>query len=496
MASMDMMARLTDYKVDMDNEDQMEVRTEKLAPIVKDKYRYTFRLDTSAFLDKNTMLLFKLKSADGVAAAKEQRVNCFNGCLGAISRISLHIGDFEVQSIEDVGRWATLNNLMNQSFNVRQKKFSHFLGNDLNMAVRESQGGTNHAAVVGTIKPANTSGINYGSAVDGTGAAINNHLLSNDVSACHQFGIPLGMLFPILAQRDLPLFLFTTYKVHIVVQFENDASKYVNSLDTKANTFAAAAGDVLPDSDSVELLVDYLVFPAKVQEGIRSQTQQQGGYMMDFLNIETILKTITAGTSGSLQRTEHRLNLVNHEVHYVELCKQLPSGVRNLIDKVCLEQKCSGVSVENINYNVNGIDIYNAGPVGNAVELYNNVSYVLGRDLQVAKPFYVNDPNTEASIITAPEDGLQGKYKPLALDLRNGEPTIRGGGRVIGNYPIRVIYERKPHGEVQASTLEDTPVIATADNGLCNVQYFCAVSRVVKVMSLPNGGMNVIVSDL
>jgi len=487
--------RLTDYSVNMDNADQMEVRSEKLAPIVKDKYRYTFRLDTSSFLDKNTTLLFKLKNKDGTASAKEQRVNCFNGALGAIRRVTLQIGDFEIQSIDSVGRWATLNNLYNQPPGVRQKKHSHFLGNDLSFGVRESQG--NHATTLtGTIKPSTNSGINYGSSVDGTSAVINNHQLSENVDDCHQFGIPLGMLFPVLAQRDLPLFLFTTYKVHLIVEFENDASTYVNSLDTKASTFAAAAGDVLPDNDSVELLVDYLVFPSKVQEGIRSQTQSQGGYVMDFMNIETILKTIPAATANANQRTEHRLNLVNQELHYVQMCKQLPSGVAALVDKVLLAQKANGISLENINYNINGVDIYNAGPVSNPVELYNNMSYVLGRDLQVVKPLYVNDPNTEGAMITSPHDGLQGKYKPLGLDLRNGEPTVRGGGRVLGNYPVRVIYERRPHGAVTASTLEDTPVIATAENGVLDVQYFCAVTRVVKVLALPNGGMSVIVSDL
>ena len=55
---MNTLDRLTDYSVDMDAENIMDVRTEKLDPIVSSNYRYTFRLDTSSYLDKNTMLLF------------------------------------------------------------------------------------------------------------------------------------------------------------------------------------------------------------------------------------------------------------------------------------------------------------------------------------------------------------------------------------------------------------------------------------------------------
>ena len=57
--SASMIQQLTDYSVDMDQENVMDVRTEKIDPIVSSAYRYTFRFDSAAYLDKNTMLMFK-----------------------------------------------------------------------------------------------------------------------------------------------------------------------------------------------------------------------------------------------------------------------------------------------------------------------------------------------------------------------------------------------------------------------------------------------------
>ena len=108
---MDNLDRLTDYSVDMDAENIMDVRTEKLDPIVSGAYRHTFRLDTSAYLDKNTMLLFKVRAKDLATSNDNCRLNCFNGALSCIQSIEMQIGDFQVQKINNVNQWATLNHL-------------------------------------------------------------------------------------------------------------------------------------------------------------------------------------------------------------------------------------------------------------------------------------------------------------------------------------------------------------------------------------------------
>ena len=60
------------------------------------------------------------------------------------------------------------------------------------------------------------------------------------------------------------------------------------------------------------------------------------------------------------------------------------------------------------------------------------------------------------------------------------KPTISGGGRVIGNYPIRWIYRRKGHNAI-ASTMEGTPTLAPEDVSGLNVNFFVGTTRVVNV---------------
>ena len=498
MASMDMdmLSRLTDYSVD-DAENIMDVRTEKIDPIVSSAYRYTFRLDTSAYLDKNTMLLFKCKAKDGTVSAANCRLNCFNGGLGAIKDVTIRVGDFVLQKLHQVNEWATLNHLYSLTPEVQNKKLSSYLQNGLAYEVLNAQG-TPASDNVGVIAvDGNKSGINYGRSDTRVGAAVNNHLISNDKSANQLVGIPLGMLIPMLNTRDLPLFLFSAYKILIEIEFEPDSSLFVNKLGAGAPgapsaNLAAAEGDIL--FDDVNLLVDYLVFPSRVQESVREKTQQEGGYMMDFINVENIQKVLPAATANTEQKQEFRINVINQEVHYIQMTKQFQTYADNN-NKVVLGQRADSSSIESYQCNINGVDSFNFGFLHNPVEHYNQMSYVLGRDIQVISPYYVADVNIEASMISPPPQGILGKYKPLGIDLRNGEPTIRGGGRMIGDYPVRWIYRRTPHAQVN-SDIAGTPQIGQDDTSGANVNFFVGTTRIVNVKSLPSGGMIVNVSDL
>jgi len=484
-------SRLTDYKVDMDAENIMDVRTEKLDPIVSNAYSYTFRFDTSAYLDKNTMLLFKPKAKTG-EGANNLRLNCFNGGLGAIQSVELRIGDFVVQRIDNVNTWSTLNHLYSQTPGVQDKKLSAYLQNNLKYDVISAQG-TPSSDNVGVIAVDGAkSGINFGRSDTRAGAAVNNCKIEEAASSNQLVGIPLGMLLPMLNTRDLPLFLFTAYKIHLTVEFSPLSSNFANKIGAPSATLAAADGDI--EFSDVNLLVDYLVFPSRVQESVREKTQSAGGYVMDFINVENIQKTLADATANTEQQSEFRINVINQEVHYVQMFKQFTSYADNN-NKVLLGQRSDSVSIEEYQVNVNGIDMYNFGFIFNPVEQYNQLSYVLGRDVQVPAPYYVADTNVEASMISPPPQGILGKYKPLGLDLRNGEPVIRGGGRVIGEYPIRWIYKRKPHAQVN-SIIAETPQIGQSDVSGCNINFFVGVTRLVKVVSLPSGGMNVLVSDL
>ena len=492
--SASMIQQLTDYSVDMDQENVMDVRTEKIDPIVSSAYRYTFRFDSAAYLDKNTMLMFKCRTPADVAGT-DLRLNGWNGGLGAIKDVELQIGDFQVQKIHNVNDWSTLNHLKSASPEVQNKKFSHYLQNGLKYKVL-NKAGTADSDIVGAIAVDNDkSGINYGRADTSAGAQVNNHKILTDAAGNQLIGIPLGMLLPMLNTRDLPLFLFTAYKIHLTIEFNPVSSEFANKIVTAApvSGLAAADGDIL--FSDVNLLVDYLVFPSKVQESVRAQTQQQGGYVMDFINVENIQKTLAPPTANTEQQQEFRINVINQEVHYLQMLKKTNSNEAVNNNKVLLGQRCDSTSVEEYQVNINGVDFYNFGFVFNPLEMYNNVTYVLGKDLQVVAPYYVADINTEASMISPPDQGILGKYKPLALDLRNGEPTIRGGGRVIGDYPIRWIYKRVPHGQVESVTNPSFQVGQNEVTGL-DINYFVGVTRVVSVLSLPSGGMQVVVSDL
>ena len=491
---MNQLQKLTDYSV-TDAESIMEIRTERLDPIVSSAYRYQFRLDTSSYIDRNTMLTFK---APSTAAANDNcRLNCWNGGLGAIKSIELQVGDFSIQKIENVNLWATANHLYAKTPSVQNKLLSHYLHNNLKYEVVPVAGAAD-CDVVGSIKPDNsTSGINYGQADTGGGAAINNMKLSQNAADNETIGIPLGMLLPMLNDRDLPLFLFTNYKVHLTIEFENASSLFANNITDNnyaaAGRLAATDGEIL--FSDVELVADYLILPSRVQNSVLEETAKEGGYALDFLNVDNIKKTIDAGTANTTQEIEHRINVINQEVHYLQLFKSLPNAINS--DKVLLGQRSDGISLERVQFNVNGVDIYTAGKVGNPCELYNNVTYTLGRDLQVVAPLYKKDPNTIASLLAPPQQGLQGKYKPIMLSLQNGEPTRRGGGRFIGEYPIRVIYDRTPSAAANTTCFAANNFsLVEAENGTLKCDYFVGTTRIMNVKTMPNGSMNVLVSDL
>ena len=491
--------RLTDYSFD-EEPNYFDIRTERLDPIVSSSFRYQFRLDPASFMDRNSMLLFKVNASSAVEAAKKLRLNCFNGALGAVKSIELQIGDHQVQRIENVNEWATLNRLYSLPVAVQDKLFAHYAKNQLKFKVRETSG-TNDADLVGVIEPNNDkSGVDYGNTLSGAGADVNSLQLSDSASNNQLVGIPLGVLCPMLANQDFPLFLFQEYKIHLTIEFESDASRYVNDMSQNdyagANTQNLQADASAVSISDVHLLVDYLIFPARVVDRIKAQTQKQGGYNFEFINVETVQKTLNAGTANVSQQEEFRLNVVGQEVHYVEMIKRFSDYSQKGFDKVVLKQGCNSVSIQEYQFNVNGIDKYTEGFVFSPLEMYNNITYVLGKDLSVPKPLCVGDTNTEASMLSPPQQGLLGQYAPICIDLRTGQPTIRGGGTPINDYPIRHIYKRKPHNEITCANIANTPICGRDEVGNMDINYFLGVSRVVNVLAMPSGGNNVIVSDL
>ena len=488
-----------------------DIRTEYLDPITQNTYKYTFRLDQAGYLDTNSMLIFKLK---GLAADNEQRVNMWNGALGAIKRVIFQVGDNIINDVQDVYKYSTLKN-MNMPPSMRNGYLGHYLGNQMWTQVRKSTGETIKAdtnsntyedsdnSKVGAIVLNPTDSGAYLGKADGSGGAfINSHSISTNAATNPQYGIPLGMLIPALKGQKIPLFLFDKQRILLTFEF-NTSDNFCNNL-TGANVVynGSRAGDANFSGDSitgtvipfgVKLVVDYIIVPSDIQNQIVAQTQKQGGYQLEFYDVVNIEKNLVGGLGNNTEQSvEHRIGQNNREVHNIIMWKDAPKSSMALTgdtgssrgSALMLKQGCLGFSQEEFNVNVDGRDEFDHF-VYNPVSQYNEISNVVGADLKVERPFYCVDDNTAVSELAKIESGILGTFKPLALSLRSGQGGIVGGGRMIGNYPIIWKYKR------QAFTPQKNNVLDSSGSVKCN--YFCEVSRTANILNTP-AGTNVVVS--
>ena len=499
---------LTDYDTQL-QPNAVDIRTEYLEPITSSTYRHTFRLDQTGYLDTNSMLVFKLQAVGGDNDNK-CRVNNWNGALGGIKRVIFQIGDNIINDVQDVYKYATMKN-MNMQPQMRNNYLGHYLGNQLWLDTQKSANddpnefaaettssyadanGTRTGAVVVNHK---RSGTDFGALGDGANFCINSHRIGTDASTNHQYGIPLGMLIPALKGQKIPLFLFDKQRILLTFEF-NTADKYCNNLKAAkinyttggVNTALCNTADVIPVD--VRMVVDYIVMPTDVQNELIQQTMQQGGYKLEFYDVVNVEKNVVSGTNGQIQEIEHRIGQNNREVHNIIMWKETSHNALTRSDSNTKGgalfgqyQKCQGFGREEYNCNIDGRDEFDHF-VYNPISQYNELSAVLGNDYQVSRPMYCNDDNTSCSALTSLGAGLLGVQKPLALNLRNGEPVVVGGGRQIGNYPIIWKWKRDCHSDVINDNQRDDQNV--------KVNYFCEVSRVANIMSTGKG-TNVVVS--
>lgn len=496
-----MMNRLTDYSVD-DTPNIMDVKTELISPISSstNTYKQTFRLDTAAYLDSDTLLLFKGLAKDANTSAEDLRFNSATGCLGAIDRVQFRIGGFVIQNLSEAGLWSALNVLYKERPDKQNKYWTHYFHNCLKPKVaghasdsdlaKASDAGKNATVGSFVIDSAN-NGFDYGAAADGAGAKSNNAKLTNVAADNMLCAVPLSVIIPALNGKTLPLFLFEEYKVYIDIFFSQKASQYANKASTAGGGGAANADIAAADGDvifsEVQMLVDYLILPSSVQEEVRNETRKDGGYDMEFLNTVNVKKRIPDATANVTQREEHRINSENQEVHYIQMSRRFETPQGKNSNKVWLGQRIDGVSVESTQYVVNGVELY-PEPYISPISQYNQLCDTLSGDLEVVKPLYCNDVNSEYALSAAPESGLQGKFKPLGVSLRNGNGGVRFSGKQIGNYPIIARYSRRPHGAVNVNALGGgASDIALAENGAMNVSYFVGMTRIANVRESPQG---------
>lgn len=483
----------------MDVENYLDIRSETVYPLSSSQSakKYIFRLEPMGYLDQNSMLQFKLQSTN----AEAQRINIFNGALGSIKRATLSVGDFTLNDTDEVSKWSTLEHLSTTRRSTQNSFLSHYLGNQLFTTIL-GQPSINvdnvildgvGSIVVDQVK----SGLCYGGfydassaegAFNGLPASVNSHLITQNKTNNYQYGIKLGLLFPCLMGRTLPLYLFNEYRIYLTFEFHS-ADKYVNNITN--STYADEYLQCSPTDiivEDVKLQVDYIIYPSSVQQRELQLISSSNGYTMDFYDVVHIMKNLSEVTNDrEEQKVEMKIGQSNREVHKLYMLRhflELESN-KGRRSACLLNAQCDGINDETINWNINGLDTYTEDIYSPATQ-YKHLRFALGTNLDVERPMFYTDDNTEASLLAGRFNPLQGTYKPLALDLRNGNPGIIGAGTLIGEYPINVRYSRKPH---QANT-----TVFNDKRGAMGIDLFSMCSKRCVIKTNMKGGMLVNVS--
>lgn len=483
---------LIDYEL-KEAPQQSEIRTEEEEPMnpqTSNTRTFKFKVNNVGFLDGTSMITFKLKKSATATAGHRLRVNCWNGALGAIKSAVMKVGDFEIVNTQGLDRIATLRHL-NKPTTIRNDMIGFYLQNNLRVHVAaepssEELEGTDRG--VGQLRPQTDSGINFGQQDDGTGAAVRNISIVTDSTKNEKYGIPLYMLFPCLENRQLPLFLFQDYPVILEVTF-NEASKYVNNIGRPAaNEYRAQDTDI--EIDSPKLVVDYVLPPTETINSYINQVSGEG-YRFEYPRINRVIKSLPAvGGDNQVQEVEHRLGQEGREVHQIYQFKKYdaatdPTAGAQLGNKILLDQKIDGSMIEEYNVEVNGKDVF-SDFVFNHASQYNKVAQALDEPLYLPRCMYYNDVNSQNAGITNQTAGLKGNFKPLAVDLRNGIPSIVGGGTPIQRGSQLVFkYRREGKAAVANVSVDTKPAM--------NVEYHIVRDGVAVIKKLPKG-TSVIVS--
>jgi len=481
---------LVDYSIN-DTADILDIRTEKIEPISSSALVYKFRIDNVGYLDENSMLVFKCNKSSTATGGHRLRVNAWNGGLGGVKRCTFSVGDFIVNDFDELNRISTLENL-NVPPGRRNEFWSHYIQNHLEVepaeaAETEQTGAAQGGA--GSIVSSVLNGSLYGDVTNNlAGAAPQTFSIQTDSTKNEKIGIPLGWIIPALKGRQFPLFLFQDYRVHIEVEFHG-ASKYVNNFSQAPgaglNNSHLAAVDSDVDIAEVNLLIDYILPPPDFMNKDRESTMKEGGYRIEFPNYSVVKKTLPAETTArNLQEVEHRLGQNGKELHKIYQFKSRSGATLN--KRIFLDQQINGVNEEEYNLVVNGNEIYPQYVWNNASQ-YHQMTLALDKELYVARPLYYSDDNTLFSQLTTKNTGLQAVFKPLACDMRNGNPGVVGAGTKIDNHPIVFKYRRRPRDS--GTSCDDQKV------GM-DIEYHCISSRVMNVQSGLNGkGTQILITE-
>ena len=470
---------LLDYTVE-DEPSFMEVRSDTIEPLNSGVYTKRFRLEPFGFLAGESVLLFKLQGSSGT---DKQRLNVMSGGLAAIATARMSVGDTIIQETRSFEKVSFSDYVVKRDRDSLNKYHSHYWGNAFHSDVCPDATGPLallENAGTGQVVMGDDSGIYFGVPGAGTNADIKSQAITTVVNDNYQVGIRLDELFPCLKGQTLPLFLFDEYRIYIDIDF-NTSDKYANDITTTGATvsYVAAADAIVPAE--VKLQVDYLIFPSKVLDETRKRTEAQGGLELYYPSTKVIEKVLPAAVAGTQQDAEFRIGASDQEVHSLTLLKELTTASGATFDGRNRSLMCGmvsdGMPSESYQVEVNGIPMYPFFKSSKASQ-HDQAEYALGDTMKMERCFYYTDDNDIASELTPKTSGLQGTYSDLAISLRSGNPTIWGGGTVIGNYPINFRYRRT----AKASSAE-----MNATTGSMDLKFLMKVSSKTRVQSTPAG---------
>ena len=472
-----------------DVEQGFEIRSDTIDPLTTSSRRVKFRLEPIGYLDSNSLLLFKMT---GPAAADNYRASCVTGGLGAIKMARLSVGDTIISETQQCGRVLFMDKFSKLDRDSMSRRHAHYLGNSFTTVAPESTLASEDAAT-GQVVMSDECGSYFGLPANYNNRVVRSQAIQQGKDLNYQVGILLGDLFPCLKRagtiRTLPLYLFDQYRIYIDIEFE-DGDKFVNKLDGAqpgggiSPLLQAGAGDI--SYTDIKLQVDYVIMPSGVLDADRAQTNKDGGLTLNYYDYLVVEKVLAAQGAGE-QEVEFRIGAQERDVHAVTMLKQLTTvpdanfSGRNRA--LMLNNVSDAVNVESYQVNVNGVDRYPFFIESPATQ-YDLLSYGVGGEPEMERPFLFQDDNDFASGITTAQSGLAGTYKPLSCDLRNGLPVVVGGGTLIGKYPI--VWKYKRTGTAGAN---DGAGLTTRNkmNGAANVDFIVKASKQARIMSTPVG---------
>ena len=472
-----------------DVEQGFEIRSDTIDPLTTSSRRVKFRLEPIGYLDSNSMLLFKMKGPD---AADEYRASCVTGGLGAIKMARLSVGDTILSETQECGRVLFMDKFSKLDRDSMSRRHAHYLGNSFT-SVAPDAALAPEAAASGQVVMSDKCGAYFGTPATYANRVVRSQAIRADVDDNYQVGILLGDLFPCLKRagsiRTLPLYLFDQYRIYIDIEFE-DGDKFVNKLDGAAPgagvspLLQAAATDI--SYSDIKLQVDYVIMPSGILDADRAETNKDGGLTLNYYDYLVVEKVLADQGGVAEQDTEFRIGAQERDVHAVTMLKQFTDAVGTEFSgrnrALMLNNVCDAVNKESYQVTVNGVDRYPFFIESPATQ-YDLLSYGVGGEPEMERPFLFQDDNDFDSGITTAQSGLAGTYKPLSCDLRNGLPVVVGGGTQIGKYPIIWKYKRTGTAGAAGGGLTTRNKM----DGPASVDFVIKASKQARVMSTPVG---------